>query len=383
MAGIYIHIPFCKRKCHYCNFFSVASLSGKNTMLTAIEDEMLFRTNYLDGEEIETIYFGGGTPSLLSSVEINHLLYTIIDNYEVADDVEITLEANPDDLSLDKLVELRKAGINRLSIGIQSFFEEDLEYLNRVHNAPQAIAAVNDALVAGFRNITIDLIYGIPTLSDERWISNILKATSMGVQHISAYALTVEANTPLEWMIRKERAKPVDEEQSIRHFELLSAMMKEIGFIHYEVSNFCKEDCYSRHNSNYWNGKKYLGIGPSAHSFDGNTRQWNASGISSYITGIKNRSGPAGQETLTTNQHYNEFVMTSLRTMWGCRIKDILTLFGEEYLHYFQKTAEHYQTRGLLICTDGVFTLSTKGLLMADAIASDLFVTESFNQVSS
>jgi len=376
MAGIYIHIPFCKSKCHYCNFFSVASLSGKNIMLPAIEDEILTRRKYLDGEEVETIYFGGGTPSILSAKEINHLLYTVIENFEVAEDVEITLEANPDDLSLEKLIELRKAGINRLSIGIQSFFEEDLEYLNRVHDAPQAIASVQYAQAAGFRNITIDLIYGIPTLSDERWISNVLRATSLDVQHVSAYALTIEARTPLEWMIRKGRAKPVDEEQSIRHFKLLSALMHENGFIQYEISNFCKEGWFARHNSNYWNGKKYLGVGPSAHSFNGETRQWNTAGIASYIAGVKNGSGPFGMETLTTFQHYNEYVMTSLRTIWGCRTDDILKRFGEKYSLYFRELAGQHLKKGLLILTDGVFTLSAKGILMADAIASDLFATE-------
>lgn len=376
MAGIYIHIPFCKRKCHYCNFFSVASLSGKDTILPAIKDEMISRRDYLDGEEIETIYFGGGTPSMLSSDEINHLLYAVIGNFEVSDNVEITLEANPDDLTLEKLIDLRQAGINRLSIGIQSFFEEDLEYLNRVHDATQAILSVEYAHAAGFRNITVDLIYGIPTLSDERWISNILRATSLGVQHISAYALTVEARTPLEWMIRKGRARPVDEEQSIRHFELLSRLMPETGFIQYEISNFCKEGFYARHNSNYWNGQKYLGIGPSAHSFDGKARQWNAAGIASYIETVKNNSGPVGEEVLTTAQHYNEYVMTSLRTMWGCHIEEISKRFGEKYLSYFRNLAEQNLNKGLLILKDEVFTLSLKGILMADAIASDLFVTE-------
>ena len=377
MAGIYIHIPFCKSKCNYCNFFSVASLSGKNAMLPAIEDELRARRNYLEGDDIHTIYFGGGTPSMLTSKEINHLLYAVIENFDVAEDVEITLEANPDDLSPEKLTELKQAGINRLSIGIQSFFEEDLEYLNRVHNAQQAIEAVKNAQAAGFSNITIDLIYGIPTLNDVHWISNILRATSLGVQHISAYALTVEARTPLEWMIRKGRAKPVDEDQSIRHFELLSTLMQENGFIQYEISNFCKEGWYARHNSNYWNGQKYLGIGPSAHSYNGMTRQWNTAGIASYIAGIKNGSGPSGEETLSTIQHYNEYVMTSLRTMWGCSTNEISKRFGEKYTDYFISMTEKYLNRKLLIQKGDVLTLSAKGILMADAIASDLFATES------
>ncbi|MFZ4704638.1 MAG: radical SAM family heme chaperone HemW [Bacteroidales bacterium] len=377
MAGIYIHIPFCKCKCHYCNFFSVASLSGKQGMLAAIEDEIRWRRNYLAGEEVKTIYFGGGTPSLLSSDEINNLLYNVIRNFEVANDAEITLEANPDDLSTEKLTEFRQTGINRLSIGIQSFFEEDLEYLNRVHNSSQAVESVKLAQAAGFKNITIDLIYGIPTLSDEHWISNILKATSLGVQHISAYSLTVEARTPLEWMIRKGKTKPVDEEQSIRHFELLSKLMTETGFIHYEISNFCKEGWYSRHNSNYWNGRKYLGIGPSAHSFNRIARQWNVSGITPYIAGMKNGTASSGEEILTTVQHYNEYVMTSLRTMWGCHADEISKRFGEKYNVYFRKLAEQHINKEHLILKDNVFTLSAKGILMADAISSDLFVMES------
>jgi oxygen-independent coproporphyrinogen III oxidase len=376
MAGIYIHIPFCKRKCNYCNFFSVASFNGRDKILDALKVEMKMRNNYLAGEEVSTIYFGGGTPSMLNADEINNLLYAVIDNFDVAENVEITLEANPDDISFEKLIDLRHAGINRLSIGIQSFFDEDLEYLNRIHDARQAITAVQSAQAAGFRNITIDLIYGIPTLSDERWISNILRATSLGVQHISAYALTVEARTPLEWMIRKGRTKPVDEEQSIRHFAYLSKLMQENDFIQYEISNFCKEGWFARHNSNYWNGEKYIGIGPSAHSFNGKSRQWNAAGITSYTDYIANGSGPFGEETLTIVQQYNEFVMTSLRTMWGCSTDEIAQRFGQKYKNYFNNLAEQYLNRELLIRKGETFLLTTKGILMADAISSDLFATE-------
>jgi oxygen-independent coproporphyrinogen III oxidase len=377
MSGVYIHIPFCKRKCNYCNFFSVASLKGKDKIIPALKDEMKLRSNYLDGEEVNTIYFGGGTPSMLNADEINDLLYAVIDNYDVAENAEVTLEANPDDLSFEKLIDLRHAGINRLSIGIQSFYEEDLEYLNRVHDARQAMDAVQSAQAAGFRNITIDLIYGIPTLSDERWISNILRATSLGVQHISAYALTVEEHTPLEWMIRKGRTKAVNEEQSIRHYSYLVKLMQENDFIQYEISNFCKEGWYARHNSNYWNGEKYIGIGPSAHSFNGKSRQWNASGIAAYTVDVANGCKPSGEETLTTAQRYNEYVMTSLRTMWGCNIEEIAEKFGEHYKAYFDKLAEKYIQSELLTHKEKIFLLSEKGKIMADAIASDLFATES------
>lgn len=375
MAGIYIHIPFCKKKCHYCNFFSVASLSGKQNIMPAIADELHARRDYLKGEEIETIYFGGGTPSLLSGSEIDYILKCIDTDFNVTSDAEITLEANPDDLSLQKLAELRKTKINRLSIGIQSFNDEDLEYLNRAHDARQATLAVKDAQAAGFSNITVDLIYGIPTLSDERWVSNVLKAISLGVQHISAYSLTIESRTPLEYLIRKGKAKPVEEEQSIRHFELLTELMRENDFIHYEISNFCQEGWYARHNTNYWNGRTYLGVGPSAHSYNGSSRQWNASGISSYLEAVINGSGPDGIETLTTAQHYNEYVMTSLRTIWGCSLDKISKQYGEEYVQYIRKLSASYLHDEKLTLEDGILRISGTGLLMADAIASDLFVT--------
>lgn len=377
MAGIYIHIPFCKKKCHYCNFFSVASLAGKHNILPAIADELHARRHYLQGEEIETIYFGGGTPSLLSGDEIESFMKCITNDYKVASDAEITLEANPDDLTPQKLAELRKTKINRLSIGIQSFYDEDLEYLNRVHNARQATAAVKNAHAAGFSNITLDLIYGIPTLSDEHWVSNVLKAISLGAQHISAYSLTVESRTPLEYLIRKGKASPVEEEQSIRHFELLTELMRENDFIHYEISNFCLEGWYARHNTNYWNGHKYLGVGPSAHSYDGKTRQWNVSGITSYVEAVMKGSGPDGAETLTTAQHYNEYVMTSLRTIWGCSLDEILKRYGEEYERYIRKLSGPYLHNEKLMLQDGILRISGTGLLMADAIASDLFATES------
>lgn len=377
MAGIYIHIPFCKQKCHYCNFFSVASLAGKLNILSAVADELNARRDYLKGEEIETIYFGGGTPSLLSGNEINAMLKCISTDFKVASDAEITLEANPDDLTPQKLVELGKTNINRLSIGIQSFYDEDLAYLNRAHDARQATAAVKNAHAAGFSNITLDLIYGIPTLSDERWVSNVLNAISLGAQHISAYSLTMESRTPLEYFIRKGKAKPLDEEQSIRHFEILTELMQENEFIHYEISNFCLEGWYARHNTNYWNGRKYLGVGPSAHSYDGNTRQWNASGITSYLQAVRKGSGPDGAEILTTAQHYNEYVMTSLRTMWGCSLDEISKRYGEEYAQYIRTLSASCLHDEKLVLEDGILRISGTGLLMADAIASDLFVTES------
>ena len=376
--SIYIHWPFCESKCPYCDFNShVRDKIDHHAWKAAYLKEISHYADFIRDKKLVSIFFGGGTPSLLLVKEIDSILNFIITNFKVAPDAEITLEANPDDLTRQKLTELRKTRINRLSIGIQSFYDEDLEYLNRAHNARQATTAVKDAQAAGFSNITLDLIYGIPTLSDEHWVSNVLRAISLGAQHISAYSLTVETRTPLEYLIRKRKAKPVEEEQSIRHFKLLTDLMRENDFMHYEISNFCLEGWYSRHNTNYWNGSKYLGVGPSAHSYDGNRRQWNASGITSYVEAVIKDSGPDGEETLTNVQHYNEYVMTSLRTMWGCNLDEISKRYGEGYERYIRKLSEPYLKNEKMILEDGILRISGTGLLMADAIASDLFATES------
>jgi len=373
MAGIYIHIPFCKQKCHYCNFFSVASEKYKDQFIIALHKEIALQKDYLDGEEIETIYFGGGTPSILSFDEILMVLDEISKFHQIGMGAEITLEANPDDLNKEKVLELRKTPINRLSIGVQSFFKEDLKYLNRIHTGYQASLSISYAKEAGFDNISIDLIYGIPTLTKEKWLANLNKFFSFNLQHLSAYALTVEPKTALEILINKGKMKPVDENSIVGHFKQLINLMNKQGFIHYEISNFCREGFYSKHNKSYWFGKKYLGLGPSAHSFNGKSRQWNVSNILKYISEIEMKKIPAEKENLTTIQKYNDYILTSMRTIWGIDSNYIKKHFGEEFLFHSEFHIKEYIKSGKVIRKQDKFFLSDNGKLFADGIAAGLF----------
>jgi oxygen-independent coproporphyrinogen-3 oxidase len=374
MSGIYVHIPFCRRKCHYCNFFSLASLKYKERFLNAIKEEIFLRKNYLNGKPVESIYLGGGTPSVLQITEIEGVLKELRKYFILEKNPEITLEANPDDLDPGILHEYLAIGINRLSIGVQSFFDDDLEYLNRIHSGERAEEAVRQAREAGFSNIGLDLIYGIPTLSAEKWQKNLEKAFSLEVPHISAYSLTVEPKTALDLLIRKKKLPGPGEEQILDHFRILLRMMKEYGFEHYEISNFCKKGSYSRHNSMYWTGTPYLGLGPSAHSFNGTSRQWNISNLVQYIDQI-NRDEPFFEsEELTHVQQYNEYVMVSLRTMWGCNLYTISERFGEEAAVHFTRLATRYLTSGEMAERKGIYYLTDEGKLFADGIAADLFL---------
>jgi oxygen-independent coproporphyrinogen-3 oxidase len=374
MSGIYIHIPFCRRKCHYCNFFSLASLKYKERFLGALKEEIFLRKNYLDGKPIESIYLGGGTPSILQISEIEGILEDLRKYFILAENREITLEANPDDLDPGILREYRTIGINRLSIGVQSFFDDDLYYLNRIHSGQCAEESVLQAKEAGFSNISLDLIYGIPTLTAEKWQKNLEKAFSLEVPHISTYSLTVEPKTALDLLIRKKKLPGPGEEQILEHFRILLQMMKEQEFEHYEISNFCKNGFYSRHNSMYWNGTPYLGLGPSAHSYNGTSRQWNISNLVQYIDQI-NRNEPFFEsEELTPVQQYNEYVMVSLRTMWGCDLNTIGERFGEEAAAHFSRLAARYLTLGELVEKTGIYYLTDEGKLFADGIAADLFL---------
>ncbi len=376
MAGIYIHIPFCKQKCHYCNFFSVASSKHRKEFVPVLLKEIELQKDYLEGETIETIYFGGGTPSLFDKDELLKIFSQISRFYEVADKAEITLEANPDDITEDKIRELKNTPINRLSIGIQSFFDYDLLYLNRVHNSQQARKAIEYARKGGFENLTIDLIYGIPTLSDEKWVHNLDLFFSLGIPHLSAYALTIEAKTPLHHLIEKKKMAPVDEVQSVGHFRILLEKARENGFIHYEISNFSKEGFYSKHNSLYWLGGHYLGLGPSAHSFNGYSRQWNVSGIGKYMDLVNYQKVRAEKEILTMDQRYNEYVMTSLRTVWGCDVVHIENVFGREKKEHYTMEALKYLSKGWLRTEGSRYFLTDDGKLFADGIASDLFTDD-------
>lgn len=376
MAGIYIHIPFCKHKCNYCNFYSLASTRYMDQIGNSITIELIQRKNYLEGQNIETIYFGGGTPSLIETDDIEKILSAIHKHFRVEPDAEITLEANPDDLTPIKLTALINAGINRLSIGIQSFRQEDLDFLSRTHTSAQVIQCLTDAQLAGFQNLSIDLIYGIPTLTDEGWKENLQKAFSLGIPHISAYSLTVEDKTPLELMIRKGKMRPVDENLSLSQFHILCTTMQEHGFEHYEVSNFCLPGAYSHHNTAYWHGKHYLGLGPSAHSYNGISRCWNVANLADYIETVTAGEVKSEQELLSPTTQLNEYIMTSLRTMWGCDLVTVRRKFGEEIAENLLLEALTFIESKQMIYREGKLVLTPEGLLFADGISAELFTEE-------
>jgi len=372
MAGIYIHVPFCKQACHYCDFHFSTSLKNKKPLIDGILKELELRKAYLHSKKIDTIYFGGGTPSLLDTEEIQQILAQINTLFKVATDAEITLEANPDDLTIPKIKSLKAAGINRLSIGIQSFYDEDLSDMNRAHNANEAKVVVQNCLNQGFEHLSIDLIYGGTTLSDENWIQNLRTAFNSGINHLSAYSLTVEPKTALSSFIAKGKKAPLEDEKSIRHFEILKSMAKEHGFEHYEISNLAKPGHYSTHNTNYWKGKPYLGVGPSAHSFDGNSRQWNVRNNSQYINKIAKGDGYFEQENLSKSDQYNEYIMTALRTTWGVDFNIIQERFGAELLSYLEEQIQQI-SNNLIEETAIGFKLSTAGMNVADTVISECF----------
>ncbi|WP_353159807.1 radical SAM family heme chaperone HemW [Myroides odoratus] len=372
MAGIYIHIPFCKQACHYCDFHFSTSLKKKEEMLAAIQRELFLRKDELAGEHIETIYFGGGTPSILAVDEINTLIDTVYQQYTVVEQPEITLEANPDDLDAETIQRLAQSKVNRLSIGIQSFGEEDLKMMNRAHNAQEAISCLQEA-VQYFDNISIDLIYGIPNLSNERWIDNIQRILDLGIPHISCYALTVEERTALNKLIQKGVIPSPKEEVAHAHFMLLIEKLRANGYIHYELSNFAKPGYYSKNNSAYWLGKKYLGIGPSAHSFDGRYRSWNISNNPLYIKSIEAGELPSEIEELSVIDRYNEYVMTGLRTIWGVDLTRVSNEFGAEFYNYLVQESASFIADGFMQKQENILTITDKGKFLSDGIASDLF----------
>ncbi len=372
MAGIYIHIPFCKQACYYCDFHFSTSLKYKDELLHALIKEIQLQKNYLNGETIETIYFGGGTPSLLSANEVNLLIGTITSSNTVSSNAEITLEANPDDLHNEKLQSLRQTDINRFSIGIQSFFDEDLEWMNRVHRASEAEASVKRAQDAGFENLTVDLIYGYPLLTDQKWKYNLDKVFELGVPHVSSYSMTVEPKTALASFIKNKKQPAMNEQQSAEQFILLMDAMQRHGFEHYEISNFCKPGHYSRHNSNYWKGVKYLGIGPSAHSYNGGERQWNIANNAKYIPAIDAGEIPAETEMLTETDRLNEYIMTSLRTMWGLDLNQLNSI-APASSGQLLKAARRFFDNQWIEQKDEIIYLTQTGKLYADNIASGLF----------
>lgn len=426
MAGIYIHIPFCRSKCHYCNFFSLATSKFRNEFYDALLKEIDLTHDYLGNEPMETLYFGGGTPSLFTVRQLEEIIERIRDaRYGITPPPappqkgkglsgirhpasEITLELNPDDVTPAYLKGLTTAGFNRLSLGVQSFFDTDLQYLGRQHDARQAEKALSMILDAGWQmpderrrtkdegrgkreeekkseignrrseieTISIDLIYGIPTLTSTRWKENLRRVIDLGVPHISAYALTVEPKTALAWQLRNPASgirEPVSDDQAAEHFEILMESMEQAGYIHYEISNFCLPGFESKHNSNYWKGIPYLGLGPSAHSFNRTSRRWNIANLTAYIREIESGKLPAEEEILTITQQYNEYVMTSLRTIWGADIQEICLRFGPAFETLFRQQAIRHLASGHLSESGGIFTLSRKGKFLADGIAADLF----------
>ncbi len=372
MAGIYIHIPFCKQACHYCDFHFSTSLKYKDELLQALIREIHLQKNYPGGEQVDTIYFGGGTPSLLTGDEINLLTDTIAGLHAVSANAEITIEANPDDLSKAKLQSYLQTGINRFSIGIQSFFDEDLQWMNRVHRAEEAEASVKRTQDTGLENLTVDLIYGYPLLSNDKWKYNLDKVFELGVPHVSSYSMTVEPKTALASFIHKKKEPAMDDQQSAAQFILLMDAMQAQGFEHYEISNFCKPGHYSRHNSNYWKGVKYLGIGPSAHSYNGETRQWNIANNAKYMQDISTGQIPAETELLTETNQLNEYIMTSLRTIWGLSM-DKLNLIASGSSVQLLKSAGQFFNNGWITQDNGIIYLTQTGKLYADNIASGLF----------
>jgi len=373
VSGIYIHIPFCKKACHYCDFHFSTSFKHKDQMINSLKHEILIRNRELKDEKIESIYFGGGTPSVLNIREINSLIETVYDNYLVNDSVEITLEANPDDLTDEKILELFNSKVNRLSIGVQSFFEKDLKLMNRSHTSNQAMNCIKSA-VKYFDNISVDLIYGIPGLDNSRWKENIEILISHNISHISAYALTVEPKTALKKYIDNGIIAPIDDSQSQEQFHILLDVLEDHNYENYELSNFAKNNLYSVNNSAYWTRKKYIGIGPSAHSFNGNNRFWNIKNNLKYIESIKNNIIPNEKEVLSTIDKFNEMVMFGLRTSKGISFTDIENEFGSIYKNKLINNSQNHIANELLLIKNDFLYITRKGKFLSDGIASDLFM---------
>lgn len=381
-VSVYIHIPFCKQACHYCDFHFSTTLNKKDEMVAALVRELQLRKDEFQNHNIQSIYFGGGTPSVLPVDDLKLLIDTVYQNYSVGEKPEITIEANPDDLikltnslssSLSIFKLYRDIGINRLSIGIQSFHEHDLKLMNRAHNAEEAKSCLKEA-TEYFDNISVDLIYGIQGLSHEKWIENIETALSFNIPHISSYALTVEPKTALASFIKKGIVEDVDDAQAEQQFKILMHILAKQGFIHYEISNFGKEGFFSRNNSAYWQGKSYIGIGPSAHSYNGTQRSWNVRNNIKYIQSIKAGELPSEVETLSTTDAYNEYVMTGLRTIWGVNLGKVANSYGESYKNHLLKQSEPFIKEQLLYIENQTLKVTDKGKFLCDGIAADLFL---------
>lgn len=373
MAGLYLHIPFCKRKCHYCNFYSLASVKFKPQLIAALLQEIELQKNYLQGESLDSIYFGGGTPSLLNEQELNSIFEKILNTFKIEEKAEITFEANPDDLTKDYLQILSKTAVNRLSVGVQSFHDNELHYLNRLHTGEEAKSALKRAQDAGFSSISLDLIYGIPIATTESWQENLEQFKALEIEHLSAYNLTREENTAYDILIKKGKYAPPDDVQGEEHFKLLLAFAKENNLEQYEISNFAFDQKYALHNTNYWLRKKYLGIGPSAHSFDLNSRSWNVSQLKPYIDSISQNELASETEILSKSDEWNEILMTGLRTKWGVEIDYLKQHFEVDWINTLHQQVQKYISSGQLFKSKTHYKLSEKGLFFADGIAADFF----------
>ena len=373
MAGIYLHIPFCAKRCIYCDFYSTTLLEERDAYVQAVKQELQQRKNYLQGEDIATIYIGGGTPSQLTIQQIADLLACVQQHYTIRPDAEITMEANPDDLCPEFVAQLAQLPINRISMGVQTFDDKKLRMLNRRHTAKQAVNAVKACQDAGFENVSIDLIYGLPGETLTEWENDIDTALQLNVQHLSAYHLMYEEGTPLWKLWQEHQVKQVDEDLSVTFFETLTQRLKDGGFEHYEISNFCRQGYHSRHNSSYWEGVPYLGVGAAAHSFNGTSRQWNVADLKAYITGITTDNPSFELEELTQENRYNEMVMTGLRTAKGVNLDKLQQLFGNRMLQYFEANAKPFLANGDLERTaDNRIKLSHQGIFISDGIMGEL-----------
>ena len=373
MSGIYIHIPFCKKACHYCNFHFSTNQNSKSAFIEAVSRELILRKLEYASDEIQSIYFGGGTPTVLDVTELNTILKTVYKNYKVSETAEITLEANPDDLDLEKIKQLSNTKINRLSIGIQSFHESELSAMNRAHNAEDARKCLELATTY-FDNITIDLMFGMPTMSIELWRQNLRIAFEFGIKHLSCYSLTVEPKTALEHFIKKGSHPPMDDELAAQHFEVLLEETSAQGLTHYETCSFGHPDYFSKHNTSYWLGKTYMGVGPSAHSFDGTKRSWNVSNNSKYIKALEVDKLPFESEVLSVENRFNEYIMTGLRTIWGISLGKIEADYGVKIKDHLLQNSKKFISSNTLVIEDNHLKITTSGKFLSDGIASDLFL---------
>jgi oxygen-independent coproporphyrinogen-3 oxidase len=374
MAGIYIHIPFCRQKCYYCDFYKTVNTNHTDTFISALKKETVLRKSYISEEKVKTIYFGGGTPSVLTGKQLASVLKILYNYFSIVPDAEITFEANPDDLTKEYLIVLKDLGINRLSIGIQSFQDEHLKKMNRRHNAEQAVCSIENAASAGFSNLSVDLIYGLPGLKLRDWKNSLRQIFRLPVIHLSAYHLTYHQGTPFYTWLKKGTLKELSENESIDQFNLLIDEAEKAGFEQYEISNFARNRMYSKHNSAYWTGENYLGLGPSAHSFNGNLRRWNAAHVDGYIRGIDGNTSWFEEEQLSEKDKFNEYILTRIRTKWGISVSEITERFGVKYAGMVKKEVAKYLHSGKMKEQNEIFSLTREGLFVSDDLMTDFMI---------